>query len=166
MSMHGWKWKNGLPLALTYVAVLALDRLTKRWAASPALYTPVEAIPGILGWRFALNKGAAFSAFAGAGPLLCALTALIIAAALGWLLRHPACEGWLKTGLTLLVAGGLGNLYDRVFYGSVIDFIELLFVRFAIFNVADIAVVCGAACMLIGVLRTEERKRDSVSRRR
>jgi signal peptidase II len=51
----------------------------------------------------------------------------------------------LKLGLVMVAAGGLGNLIDRVALGYVIDFIEFTFVRFAVFNVADICVSVGAA---------------------
>ena len=140
--------------------IAALDRLSKLWAASSlAGRGAAEVIPGVLGWRYAENTGAAFSAFAGSGAALCVSTALIMAAALVWLLRHPRCGGWLACGVVMAVAGGMGNLYDRVRYGYVIDFIELLFVRFAIFNVADIFVVCGTICLMIGILRAEGKKR-------
>ncbi len=148
------------------LVILALDRLTKQWAAqSLAPVGSVEVVSGILGWRYAENRGAAFSAFAGAGVLLCALTGLIIAAALVWLIRRPHCGWWTKTGLVMLIAGGLGNLYDRVRFGYVIDFIEALFVRFAIFNVADVFVVTGTACLVIGILKAEDRSRHAVSGR-
>ncbi len=61
--------------------------------------------------------------------------------------------------MTLIIAGGLGNLYDRLTLGYVIDFIEVLFVKFAIFNVADVAVVCGTICLIIGILKTEGKAR-------
>ena len=67
-------------------------------------------------------------------------------------LRHAI--SW-KRQLIVNFIGGLGNLYDRVARGYVVDFIELLFVRFAIFNAADIAVVAGAICLGIGILTSE-----------
>ena len=88
-----------------------------------------------------------------------ALAAALIIAAIVWYLRHGDCNRWLAAGVTLIVAGGLGNLYDRLTLGYVIDFIEVLFVRFAIFNVADVAVVCGTVCLIIGILKTEGKAR-------
>ena len=155
MAKHGWRGKDAAVCFLVGVVVLALDRLSKSWASGLTPGDPVQAIPGILGWRYVRNTGVAFSALQNAGALLCLLTAAIIAAAVVWLVRHPACGGWLRTGLSLLIAGGLGNLFDRIVFGYVIDFIEALFVRFAIFNLADVAVVCGVGCMMIGMLRGE-----------
>ena len=104
-------------------------------------------------------SGAAFSALSGSGLLLILLTAALIIAAIVWYLRHGDCNRWLAAGVTLIVAGGLGNLYDRLTLGYVIDFIEVLFVRFAIFTVADVAVVCGTVCLIIGILKTEGKAR-------
>lgn len=164
MASSKAKWKRTALCLPPLILILLADRISKRWAAdvlSPQ--GPVSAIPGVLGWRYAENTGVAFSAFSGAGAIVCVFTGLIIAAAAVWLMRHPACGGWTGSGLTLIIAGGLGNLYDRVRFGYVIDFIELLFVRFAIFNAADIAVVSGAVCLAIGILKTEGKARDPVS---
>lgn len=137
---------------------LFLDRLSKHWAEAVLRQSGARtAIKGVLGWRYTQNTGAAFSALDGAGVMLAIVTALIIIAAMIWYARHEDCNGFLASGVTLLIGGGLGNLYDRLTLGYVIDFIEVLFVRFAIFNVADVAVVCGTICLVIGILKTEEK---------
>ena len=145
--------------AAAMLAVLIADRVTKKLAASALSGGAKTVVPGILGWRYAENTGAAFSALAGSGMLLILLTAALIAAAIVWYLRHLKCNRWLAAGVTLIIAGGLGNLYDRLTLGYVIDFIEVLFVKFAIFNVADVAVVCGTICLIIGILKTEGKAR-------
>ncbi len=58
--------------------------------------------------------------------------------------------------LILLAAGAMGNLYDRFVYGSVTDYLEFLFMRFPIFNLADVMVDVGALLMVICVLRMPE----------
>ena len=141
------------------LAVLIADRVTKRLAVSALSGGAKTFIPGVLGWRYAENTGAAFSTLSGSGVLLILLTAALIIAAIVWYLRHRDCNRWLAAGVTLIVAGGLGNLYDRLTLGYVIDFIEVLFVKFAIFNVADVAVVCGTVCLIIGILKTEGKAR-------
>ncbi len=145
--------------AAAMLAVLIADRVTKKLAVSALSGGAKTVVPGILGWRYAENTGAAFSALAGSGILLILLTAALIAAAIVWYLRHLKCNRWLAAGVTLIIAGGLGNLYDRLTLGYVIDFIEVLFVKFAIFNVADVAVVCGTICLIIGILKTEGKAR-------
>ena len=152
--------KRALISTLAAVAVLALDRLTKAWAAGVLVGDGSRvALPGLLAWRYCENTGAAFSMMSGKGVVLCGFTAAVIIAAIVWYIRHGDCGRWLAAGITLLVSGGLGNLYDRIVYGCVIDFIEVLFVKFAVFNVADIAVVCGTVCIMIGALIAEDGKK-------
>jgi len=122
---------------------LIVDRITKVWAAGGI--EAGEFIPGIVGFRYARNTGVAFSFLSGMPWLVNALTVLLLAAIIALLLADKGLSRWTRLGMWLIVAGGLGNLYDRFAYGYVVDFIELLFVDFAIFNVADICICCGAA---------------------
>mgnify|MGYP000997499365 CR=1 FL=1 len=121
----------------------------------------LPAWPGVFSWQLAHNTGAAFSLFGGSGVFLVAITALALAALAAVLLRSSAgrarrLSAPAALGLWLIVAGGLGNLYDRVVYGVVVDFIKLDFIRFAIFNVADIAICAGAALVALSLVRKEK----------
>ncbi len=138
-------------------AVLVLDRLTKAWAARDAGGV-WSIIPGVLGFRYAENTGAAFSIFSGITQIIAVLTALLIAGVSLYLFLGKSIPRAARYGLWLVVAGGLGNLYDRVFYGYVVDFFDFLFVSFAIFNVADICVTCGAALAIASFLWQDARK--------
>ena len=73
----------------------------------------------------------------------------------------PDAPGLFRAGLWLIAGGGLGNLYDRLAYGRVIDFLEPAFVRFAVFNVADVCVCVGAALAMLSVVLGELRGRKS-----
>ena len=109
-------------------------------------------IPGLLNLRPVENRGVAFSMLSGQGLGLVLFTAALIAGIVGWLATHPWAPALLRTGLWLIAGGGLGNLYDRLTAGGVSDFIELAFVRFAVFNVADVCICVGAALVLLGSL--------------
>lgn len=103
----------------------------------------VPFIPYILELTYVTNTGAAFSIFSEhtwALALVSLVMSLVLALAL-WknLFRHP----FGKLALTLLLAGAVGNLIDRAFRGFVVDMFNVLFMRFAVFNVADICVVVG-----------------------
>lgn len=138
---------------------LVLDRLSKAWAADAGRIVGVRAIiPGIVGYRYAENTGAAFSIFSGITTILSGLTALLIVGVSLYLFLGKSIPKTARYGLWLVIAGGLGNLYDRIFYGYVVDFFNLLFVDFAIFNVADICVTCGAALAIISFLWQDMRK--------
>lgn len=100
-------------------------------------------IPYIVELTYVTNTGAAFSIFSEhtwALALVSLVMSLVLALAL-WknLFRHP----FGKLALTLLLAGAVGNLIDRAFRGFVVDMFNVLFMRFAVFNVADICVVVG-----------------------
>ena len=144
---RGWWWM---------LLAVALDRLTKALAEAGALSG--ISIPGIVSFRSVRNTGMAFSMLSGHAWLLSILTALLIAGILFYLLRRPDAPGSLRAGLWLIAGGGLGNLYDRLTLGYVIDFIHLDFVNFAIFNVADICVCVGAVLVLIAAWRAEQGK--------
>ena len=93
----------------------------------------------------------AFSLFSGHPQLLGILSLLVIAGA--WLaLRRRRIGAFPAAGLLLMLGGALGNLPDRLFRGFVPDMIELLFVRFAIFNLADAALTAGCAVVILSLL--------------
>ena len=151
--------KKGCRLWWLLLPAIAIDRLCKLLALSLlAPHGVREAIPGILSWAFVKNTGAAFGILSGSW-LLPLLTLLLIAALLLVLLRRPELDSLLRAGLWLIIGGGLGNLYDRLAYGYVVDFIRLDFVNFAVFNPADVFVCTGAALAALSVLRSEAKRR-------
>ncbi len=139
-------------LALSLGLVL-FDALSKHWARTVLKSTDTMVlIPGVLGLHYAENTGAAFSAFSGATVLLGGISLIVCVVLVIWILKKPDAGWLLMTGLSLTLAGGAGNLIDRLVRGSVTDFFEFLFVRFAIFNVADICITAGVGLILLAVL--------------
>ena len=132
------------------LAVALADRLTKLLVAEFGPQHGGAMIPGILNLRPVENRGIAFSMLSGKGLGLVLFTAALIAGLVAWLVAHPDAPALLRTGLWLIAGGGLGNLYDRLAMGSVSDFIELAFMRFAVFNVADVCICVGAGLVLLG----------------
>ena len=155
------KWQNArasLAGVWTVPLVIAADRLTKAWSvASLRGRGSVPALPGLLNWRYAENTGAAFSALSGQTWLLSLLTLVLIAAVVGYLLLRRGQPVPLRLGLWLVAAGGLSNLYDRLVYGYVVDFIEFAFVRFAVFNLADVGICQGTGLAVLGYALLERR---------
>ena len=132
-------------------AVIALDRLTKALLADADRVL----IPGLFALRGTRNTGMAFGLLAGGGWFLILVTALFIAGALLYV-RNKSLPRLGQYGLGLLLGGAAGNLVDRVLWGYVIDFIEPLFVRFAVFNLADVGVTVGTGLLLIYLLFGKE----------
>ena len=133
-----------MPYAILAALLVALDQLVKYLVLE---YIPlgghVPLIPYVVELTYVQNTGAAFSLFEEHTWLLALVSlgmSVVLALAL-WknFFRHPLG----KVTLTLLLAGAVGNLIDRVFRQYVVDMFNLLFMHFAVFNVADICVVVG-----------------------
>lgn len=143
------KRKDAFCCALASALAVCLDQLVKRWTvANLALGESREFIPQLLKLRYVQNFGAAWSSFSGARWLLVGVTSVGMLA-LMWLLwkivRHPLGV-W---SLTAIIAGGVGNLIDRVRLGYVVDMLDCAFIDFPVFNVADCFVVCGTAAAVV-----------------
>src|SRR5579863_6645006 len=150
------------------VIVLALDRLTK-WliARDILLHDYVQIIPGFFRLTHVENRGAAFSLFADSTSpwrtgLLVAFSVLALVIVLSLLLRNSHALSSTGVGLSLILGGALGNLWDRLMTGRVVDFL-LFYIgqyQWPAFNVADSAIVVGAGLLAIEILfsKTAEKK--------
>lgn len=134
-------------------AVFIADRVTKILA--PGIpENGVVLIPGVIGLRYAENRGIAFSLLSGAPWALGVVSLLIIAAAF-FCLRGKKLQPLALTGLMMMLGGAAGNMVDRFVHGFVPDMIEVLFVNFAIFNVADTFLCIGCGLVIISMLRKD-----------
>ncbi len=134
-------------------AVFIADRVTKILA--PGIpENGVVLIPGVIGLRYAENRGIAFSLLSGAPWALGVVSLLIIAAAF-FCLRGKKLQPLALTGLMMMLGGAAGNMVDRFVHGFVPDMIEVLFVNFAIFNVADTFLCIGCGLVIISLLRKD-----------
>lgn len=130
--------------AILAAVLVALDQLVKYLVLENiALGEHVPMIPYVVELTYVQNTGAAFSLFSQHTWLLTLISlamSVVLAAAI-WknFFRHPLG----KVTLTLLLAGAVGNLIDRLLRGYVVDMFNVLFMNFAVFNVADICVVVG-----------------------
>ncbi len=109
-------------------------------------------IDGFIQLNYAENTGAAFGSFSGKTVLLSIFTCAIIVAGILYLMIKKRKVDVEYVCITLVISGGIGNLIDRIFRGFVVDYIEPLFVNFAIFNFADILVTCGSIFLAIWML--------------
>ena len=145
-------------LSVAAAAVLvAIDQWIKAWATANLM--PVGAmplIPGVVELRYSLNEGMAFSLLWGRQGFLIAVTSVALIALTVYLFwkRPPLVE---RIACTMVLGGGVGNLIDRVVSGRVVDYINLQFIDFAIFNFADIYVTGGIALLFVAVLAGELR---------
>lgn len=138
-----------LETIIVFLSIIA-DQLTKIWAAETLTNTVLPVIPGVLNFHFTQNTGAAFGMLGSLTPILAAVSGGLAVGMSIFLAKTRKTSSLLyRIALSLIIGGAIGNFIDRVFAGSVVDFIEFDFVNFAIFNVADICVTIGA--VLLGV---------------
>ena len=135
---------------LCTAALVGIDQLIKLWAVQvlqPVGTMPL--IPHVVELPFVLNPGMAFSLLSGKQLLLILATSAAMAVMAYWLFFRCRGKVLLQAALILMLGGGLGNLIDRVLNGAVVDYLNLLFMRFAVFNFADICVCVGAGLLVL-----------------
>lgn len=151
-----WLW-----LAL---AVIVLDLWTKNIVSTHMyLGQSIEVLP-VFSWTLAHNYGAAFSFLHDAGGWqrwFFGLIAVAVSGGLLWWLRQlPANAKWLACAIALVLGGALGNLYDRVVLGYVVDFIHVHYGtwHFPAFNIADCGITVGAIMLVVDTLFLEKKR--------
>jgi signal peptidase II len=145
---------------LIALVVVLLDHWTKRMAAQRIpLYSRIQVIPGFFSLTHTENTGAAFSLFADSpapwktGLLIAfSVIALLVVSVLLW--KNNQAHVVTGIGLSLIMGGALGNLWDRVVRGRVVDFLLFYVKRYQwpVFNLADSAIVVGAGLLVLEIL--------------
>ena len=143
-----------LLMLLAVAGITAADQITKFLVVQNIpLYGQVPAVPGLFHLTYVQNTGAAFSMLRGAQWLF-ALIFLVLTVAVVWdmvkkVMPFTRLERWL---VVCIYAGGLGNMIDRVRLGYVVDMIEVEFMNFAVFNVADCFITCGCIGLMLHLI--------------
>lgn len=157
-----WNW-YGLAAVL-----FVLDQITKVVASANLDYARPVAIFPSFNLTLHHNHGAAFSIFADwGGAQVWFLSILAIAVSvviIFWLARLGRAFKFETLGLALILSGALGNVFDRIAYGYVIDFLDFYLgdYHWPAFNVADIAITCGAGCLLVdAIFGTDKSKKEA-----
>jgi signal peptidase II len=154
--MLKWLWLS--------LVVVGLDQVSKLWVVSNfRLYESIQLLPS-LNLTYVHNTGAAFSFLSTAGGwqrwffVGIALVATIVLTI--WLARLKSNERWMAATLSLILGGAIGNLYDRIAYAYVIDFIDVYYEtwHWPVFNVADSAISIGVVMMLVDIVWSNDSK--------
>ncbi|AZF09007.1 Lipoprotein signal peptidase [Pseudomonas sp. R2-37-08W] len=146
------------------VLVLVIDQVSKaHFEGTLEMFQQIVVIPDYFSWTLAYNTGAAFSFLADGGGWqrwLFALIAVVVSAVLVvWLKRLGRDDTWLAIALALVLGGALGNLYDRIALGHVIDFILVHWQNrhyFPAFNFADSAITVGAIMLALDMFKSKK----------
>ena len=154
------------------IVLVALDRITKIWAsaalsgnasgggaAASSSNLAAQSTSAAQSFNFPFidftlvhNTGAAFGIGSQSTWLFIIIASVIVIGIIFWLCISKNLKPGLVIALSLLAAGGIGNVVDRVIFGYVVDFIEFNFIEFPVFNVADICVTVGVILLFIQVL--------------
>jgi len=141
--------RNMLTLIIVF-AVVTLDQITKYLVTQfIPLHTEVGFIPWFINLTHVENEGASFGMFSDSRWVFMLLSAVAIIGIIIFLLLNKKRHTLLTIGLAFILGGGIGNMIDRIFRYTVVDFFEFTFVEFAIFNVADMFITFGA--IILGV---------------
>ncbi len=133
--------------------LVALDQISK--FATLKYLKPVfsiEVIKDILSFTYVENRGAAFGILQNARFVFIVFTIIAIAVLIWYKYKHRPQGILINTSLCLVLSGAVGNMIDRIFRGFVVDMIEVTFIDYPVFNVADCFVVVGTILMIIYIL--------------
>ena len=147
--------KRGI-VAGVIAILIVLDQLVKSYVVQNIALGEIKSwIPNLVSLTYLQNRGAAFSILQDQQLLFAVITLVVVVGAIWYLHKHMEDSFWMVLGLTLIIAGGLGNFIDRISQGFVVDMFHLDFINFAIFNVADSYLTVGVIILLIAMLKEE-----------
>ena len=146
--------RKGTEIGL-FAGLTALDQLVKMLTA----HRTAMLVPGVIRLNYTENRGFSLGLFDGAGAPALILSLIVFAGLVFFLIRLKRTSP-LRLPLLVMSAGALGNVIDRVCLGYVRDMIELLFVRFYVFNLADMYVTLGALACAVLLLKADGKERS------
>ena len=151
-----------MPIYGLIVVIVALDQWSK-WAIKTSfnLYQSKPVIQDLLHFTYVTNDGMAFGlSFPGGRHILLIMTILLTGFIIGFLWKEKNGHPFIKYGLALILSGAIGNLIDRLLYGKVVDFLDLMIGDFHwyIFNIADSSVTIGMILFIIHSIYIEQNK--------
>ncbi|MFQ6164683.1 signal peptidase II [Limosilactobacillus reuteri] len=146
-----------LGIAIGIILILTIcDQLLKSWVASSiVLGGSKQLIPGIIELTNLRNSGAAWSIFEGQQTFFTIITIVAIIV-IGYFIWQYRKNIPMLIGLSLIMAGTIGNFIDRLRQGYVVDMFETTFINFPIFNLADMCLTIGVIWLIICILKEKD----------
>lgn len=143
-------------IAITLIGVL-LDQLTKLLVSgNMELYESIPVWEGVFHFTYIRNDGAAWGIFADQRWVFLITSSVTIIAMIAFLLLTKSRNPMIISAVAMILSGGIGNMIDRLAFGSVVDMIHVALINFPVFNVADCFVCVGAALLFLAVLLEKE----------
>lgn len=142
---------------ISIVAIIILDQIAKYFAVTKLQPIPTfPLIENVFHLTYRENRGAAFSMLNEKQSFLIVITSIVIIAMIFYLIKVYKKPDYkiLCIAMTMVIGGAIGNLIDRVRLNYVIDFFDFNLINFAVFNTADVFIVCGAVLLSYAILFT------------
>lgn len=143
-----------LLMILAVIGIVTADQLSKLWVVNNIpLHTYIPGLKGIFNLTYVQNTGAAFSSFQGMQWLFALIFAVFTLGVIWCFIKKSLPFSTLeKWCIAAVWAGGLGNMLDRLRLGYVVDMINLEFMTFPVFNVADCFITCGCILLMVSLI--------------
>lgn len=151
--------------AIMIIAMVALDRWSKIWAQDVLMkIDTMPLINNVFHLTYVENTGAAFSILRGKVEILIFFTGVVLIGLFVLLMMsiRKKESKVLLLSLAMVIGGAIGNMYDRILLGYVVDYFDFRLINFAVFNVADVFVVCGSVLMGIYLIFIEGKEKPIV----
>ena len=148
--------KNRFFWIVAFICIV-IDQITKYWVLQN--FQLGESWPlwsGVFHLTYVRNTGAAFSLFSEDGSWLRWLSLLVSLALMAMAWFGPKLSLWEQLGYGFILGGAIGNGIDRFVFGYVVDFFDFRLIRFPVFNVADVCINVGIACLFISIFRKSD----------
>ena len=145
------------------VLVVGLDQLTKLLTLHylPSTGDTFAFIPKVLNFTYIENRGAAFGMLADKRWVFILISIVAIVVMIAFIIIKKPKDALLCTSVSMIVGGGIGNMIDRIFRGYVVDMIDVQFIDFYVFNVADSAVCVGCGLLILYTILDEIRQKKA-----
>lgn len=155
------KNKKNLSLIILGIFIVAIDRVTKLLLINKE----ITIIPNFLNFIYTENRGVAFGIASNNTILIVLMNVIILAIIIKFLKDKFSKTNYIIIlSLIMILAGGVGNLIDRIAMGYVIDFINVNILNFPVFNVADISITLGVIMIMIILVRSLFEKEDNIDK--
>jgi signal peptidase II len=146
-------FKSNFKLLSWSIIIVLLDQITKKLISSSILYgDSISIIGDLLRFTYIKNPGMAFGIQVGNRIIFTVFALIACIVILIYLFRLKPENFWARFALASILGGAIGNLFDRIIYKEVIDFIDIRIIRWPVFNVADIAVTLGMILLIVHVI--------------
>lgn len=144
------------------IGLILVDILLKNYISKNFIYNErYKFIDNILNIRYIHNEGAAFNLFSGKTLFLIVITVIFVLLMLYILFKNTTDKN-VALFIVLILSGGIGNLYDRINFSYVRDFLEFDFISFPIFNIADIYITVAVILIILSILfEKKDEKRNN-----